>query len=276
MKVEYGSGPGDEGAEVRGQVVLPCPCGNALCEGVIETNHRYVCQRLLDGLEKLGPVLPRTVCSRTIEIDEATAYFGEAGRTEVMDGFLSKKNRNFSALLYRRESGKHGYEFPPRPGQAEGAPGARRGRPRADADAAAKAPSTRRAAGAAAKKGSKKTDDIATEAAPKAKRTSKKTDDTATEAAPKAKRTSKKAADTATEAAPKAKRTSKKAADTATEAAPPAKKPAKKATSKAAAKKKKPPVKKKAAAASAPDADVPAAAKPARSGRRAAEPATEP
>jgi DNA topoisomerase-3 len=119
MKVEFGPSTADDGAnggaEERGEVLAPCPCGDPSCLGVVETNQRFVCQRLLDGLARSGPVLPRTVCGRAMEVEEALAYFGPEGRTATLEAFTSKRGRPFSGALIRKETGKHGFEFPPRP-----------------------------------------------------------------------------------------------------------------------------------------------------------------
>ncbi|HMV68171.1 MAG TPA: DNA topoisomerase, partial [Myxococcota bacterium] len=152
MRVEYGDQPDGAGAEASGGVVFPCPCGAEDCGGVVETSQRYVCERMLQGRAKAGPVLPRVVCSRPIELEEAAAFFGEEGGTPFLEGFISRRGRPFKGRLVRRESGKHAFEFPERP------EGARRGRkPEADpkrakapAEGEAKPKRTRKAAEAPA------------------------------------------------------------------------------------------------------------------------------
>lgn len=119
MTVTYGDGVVDGGPEVRGDVLFPCPCEDDSCGGVVETNRRYVCQRLLDKEVKAGPILPRKVCEREMSVEEAAAFFSEAGRTETLDGFTSRRNRPFRGLLFRKPTGKHGFEFPPRPKKAK-------------------------------------------------------------------------------------------------------------------------------------------------------------
>lgn len=122
MRVEYGDQAEGSGAEAVGGVVFPCPCGAEDCGGVVETNQRYVCQRVLEGRAKAGPVLPRVVCSRNIEVEEAQAYFGAEGGTAFLENFISRRGRPFKGRLVRRESGRHAFEFPERP------EGARRGK----------------------------------------------------------------------------------------------------------------------------------------------------
>jgi hypothetical protein len=146
MKVEFGAGSGESTEEIPSGVVFPCPCGETECQGVVETNVRFVCQRLLDGVAKAGPVLPRVVCGRSMEIEEVEPYFSAEAHTGFIEGFISKRNRPFKGRLVRRPNGRHGFEFPEREG------GPPRGRKGAD-DAASK---TRGEADAAPKKGAPK------------------------------------------------------------------------------------------------------------------------
>jgi DNA topoisomerase-3 len=68
-----------------------------------------------------GFVLPRTVCKREITREEAL-YYLKNGRTELLTDFTSRFGRPFSAILFLKENGRHGFEFPPR-GQAAEAKG---------------------------------------------------------------------------------------------------------------------------------------------------------
>lgn len=88
-----------------------------------------------------GFVLPRTVCKREITREEALHYLRN-GRTELLTDFTSRFGRPFSAILFLKENGRHGFEFPPRGQAADAKP-----------DAAAEAPAAprRRARRAAAK-----------------------------------------------------------------------------------------------------------------------------
>ena len=63
-------------------------------------------------------MLPKVICKREITAAEAEAYFAKAGKTEMLDGFISKRGNTFKAQIYRKKTGKHGFEFAPR----EGAP----------------------------------------------------------------------------------------------------------------------------------------------------------
>ena len=123
LQVERGKGEGDAAPEVFiAETGWTCPAEREDCEAcmIIETTHRWVCKCVFDGKQKRGPQLPRIVCQREMEDSEASQYFGEAGRTELFDDFVSKRGNNFRAFLFRKETGKHGFEFPPRGGDKEG------------------------------------------------------------------------------------------------------------------------------------------------------------
>jgi DNA topoisomerase-3 len=121
MRVEYGEASGAETEpEVVAGVVMDCPCGREGCRGVVETTHRFVCSLVLDGVERSGPMLPRQVCQRQMDLEEVAAYFEPEGRTDFIEGFISRRGRPFTGLLFRKPTGKHGFEFPPR-GGGEGA-----------------------------------------------------------------------------------------------------------------------------------------------------------
>jgi DNA topoisomerase-3 len=137
LRVVYGGADASAEAEVVGEIVFPCPCGEADCGGVVETSRRFLCQRLLEGKAKAGPVLPKVVCKRPIEIDDAAAYFGADAKTPALEGFISKFNRPFQGALVRKENGKHGFEFPERPPR-EGGRGRRGAKAPSDAVPAAK------------------------------------------------------------------------------------------------------------------------------------------
>jgi DNA topoisomerase-3 len=66
-----------------------------------------------DAPPSCGFILPRTVCKREISRDEAEVYV-RTGKTELLEDFTSRFGRPFSAILVRKETGRHGFEFPPR------------------------------------------------------------------------------------------------------------------------------------------------------------------
>ena len=125
LATEFGASIGTV-EEVRGDPIFRCPCGVDDC-AIVETSQRYVCRRVLDGLTRAGPVLPKSVCSREMSVEEAGAFFGESGKTALLENFISKRNRPFKGFLVRRPTGRHGFEFLEREPRADGTP-ARRGR----------------------------------------------------------------------------------------------------------------------------------------------------
>jgi DNA topoisomerase-3 len=111
-------------AEVIGEPIGKCPHGEE-CQ-VVETSQRFVCQRYLEAgngkpkdIGSCGFLLPRIVCKREITLEEAQEYL-QNGRTSLLEGFMSKYNRPFSAVLFLKENGRHGFEFPPREKKRKG------------------------------------------------------------------------------------------------------------------------------------------------------------
>jgi DNA topoisomerase-3 len=104
---------------------------------VMETRATFVCSKGLAVLKKIDRdettsyvlkkkeipedmqycpfLLPRTICKREITREEAEGYL-KNGRTEQLTDFISQRGRPFSATLFLRETGRHGFEFPPRGG----------------------------------------------------------------------------------------------------------------------------------------------------------------
>ena len=124
---------------------------------------RQIKQRREEGFpENCGVVLPRTVCKREITRDEGLPYF-KGDRTEVLTDFTSRFGRPFSATLFRKETGRHGFEFPPRK---------RKGEEAGEAGAAEASPSKKKKKKVSTKKtATKKT---ATKKSPRKKATRKK------------------------------------------------------------------------------------------------------
>lgn len=115
LRMDWGNGGGgDTGPEVQAGVICKCPI-HPDCE-IIETNRRFVCKKVLEATEKTGPLLPKVVCQREITVEEALKFFGADGRTELIDNFISKRGRPFRGWLFRRETGRYGFQFPQRGG----------------------------------------------------------------------------------------------------------------------------------------------------------------
>ena len=168
--------------EVDDEPLGPCPmgCGSQ----VVETPTHFQCQagiaKAAENAEKArafeesqpkelkrrkrykvppedqpcGFLLPRTVCKREITREEALQFIGPNKKTELLTDFTSRFGRPFSAMLFLKENGRHGFEFQPRQKKEKDAPAES---PTTDAGAApaegatAEAPSRKRK-GAAAKK----------------------------------------------------------------------------------------------------------------------------
>ena len=122
LRTEFGAPVEGEEAEEELGELGPCPEHEGCA--IVETNLRYVCRKLYTGeVKKNAPTLPRKVCQREMSHEEASAFFGAEGRTEILDEFVSKRGRNFRGALVRKPTGKHGFEFPPRPGAEAAAEG---------------------------------------------------------------------------------------------------------------------------------------------------------
>jgi len=162
--------------EVNEEPLGPCPmgCGSQ----VIETPTHFQCQagiakqaeneikardfealhtqdgkrrkryKVPDEDKPCGLLLPRTVCKREITRDEAMQFIGPNKKTDLLTDFTSRFGRPFSAMLFVKENGRHGFEFAPRQPRAKAG---------ADADAGAEpAAETARGAGEPAVASAKK------------------------------------------------------------------------------------------------------------------------
>jgi len=165
LLTQFGPSEDDVDEETRG-VIAPC-LDHEDCE-IVETNIRFVCKKVLAGETRKGPVLPIKVCHREMSLDEAKAYFGDVGKTEILEGFISKRGRPFRGALMRKPTGKHGFEFPPR----EPRKGSAAGKKTAAKKTAAKKASTGKAASKKKKKTAKKPSPRAKKAAATKKKAS--------------------------------------------------------------------------------------------------------
>jgi len=124
--------------------VDPEPLGRCPFEedcSIVESPTQFICERALKEAEltreerkkrkeegmpqSCGFVFPRTVCKREITREEADHYL-RTGKTELLTDFTSRFGRPFSATLVLKDTGRHGFEFPPRKraGEDEGGEGA--------------------------------------------------------------------------------------------------------------------------------------------------------
>ena len=98
-------------------------------------------------------LLPRTVCKREITRDEALAFIGPNKKTELLTDFTSRFGRPFSAMLFLKENGRHGFEFAPRQKKGKDAPEAAEAEAAPGADAAPASESAPADAGPRKRKG---------------------------------------------------------------------------------------------------------------------------
>ncbi len=94
--------------------------------------------KVSDEDKPCGFLIPRTVCKREITRDEAMKILGPEKKTDLLTDFTSRFGRPFSAMLFLKENGRHGFEFAPRQPRGKAAAGDEEGAP--DAAAATPAP----------------------------------------------------------------------------------------------------------------------------------------
>ena len=89
-----------------GDEIGVCPlCGQTVKRG----RYAYECE---SGKEGCGLRIPTALCGRNITVAEAKTLL-TAGKTEKLEGFVSKKGKPFAAAL-KLEDGKTVFDFPPR------------------------------------------------------------------------------------------------------------------------------------------------------------------
>ena len=82
---------------------------------VYETDRAYLCPDMAPDKQKGGTRIAKEILKKEIPPDQAVKLFVE-GKTDVINGFISKRGRPFNAfLLLDKKTGKLGWEFPPRP-----------------------------------------------------------------------------------------------------------------------------------------------------------------
>ncbi|HEY7002043.1 MAG TPA: DNA topoisomerase 3 [Candidatus Udaeobacter sp.] len=87
-----------------------CPkCGGR----IFETENSYICERSQADRKPCKFKLSKTILGKDIAKEQAEKLL-TTGKTDLIDGFISKRGRPFSAYL-KLEEGKVGFEFPERP-----------------------------------------------------------------------------------------------------------------------------------------------------------------
>jgi len=104
--------------EAEAEAILPenrlCKCPACERGEIYETPGSYICDRRVAG-DGCKARLAREMCKFAIPRDQAIKYFQEL-KTDVIDKWISKKGRPFSAALVCNLKGKRmlAWEFPPR------------------------------------------------------------------------------------------------------------------------------------------------------------------
>ena len=124
--IEFSWGDGasdDEVIDFSGQETLgPCPKCSA---AVFETPNAYVCEKATGPAKTCDFRSGRTILKRVIKREEMVELL-KKGKTPLLEKFISKKGRPFSAFLVKQPDGKIGFEFEERdPKTAKGKAGAK-------------------------------------------------------------------------------------------------------------------------------------------------------
>jgi DNA topoisomerase-3 len=85
---------------------------------VFETEHSYICERPQADRKPCKFKLGKTILGRDIP-KEQTQKLLATGKTDLLEGFISKRGRPFSAYL-KLEDSKVSFEFPERTTAASG------------------------------------------------------------------------------------------------------------------------------------------------------------
>lgn len=80
---------------------------------VFATPMAYMSESALDGVEKKGLRISKIILAKEIAEKHIRQLLTD-GKTELIEGFISKKRRPFDAYLVLAKSGKVSFEFPPR------------------------------------------------------------------------------------------------------------------------------------------------------------------
>ncbi len=80
---------------------------------VYETPMAFMSESAIEGDKKKGLRIGKIILGRRIDPDYIEQLLTD-GKTELINGFISKKKRPFDAYLLLDDKGKLGFEFPPR------------------------------------------------------------------------------------------------------------------------------------------------------------------
>ncbi|MBC7803367.1 MAG: DNA topoisomerase III [Candidatus Parcubacteria bacterium] len=154
IEFDFGQGTGsdsDEPVDFSAKEALgACPkCGSR----VFEHGVSYVCEKSVGPQRSCDFRSGRMILQQPVEAAQMQKLLA-TGRTDLLTGFMSKKNRKFKAFLVKTPQGKIGFEFLPRAEKPGKAPEMKAALPQKSADEkpARKATAERPARKAAAKK----------------------------------------------------------------------------------------------------------------------------
>jgi len=92
-----------------------CPkCGGK----IFETENSYICERSQTDRKPCKFKLSKTILGKDIPMEQAQKLLA-TGKTDLLEGFISKRGRPFSAYL-KLEDEKVGFEFPEKPARETG------------------------------------------------------------------------------------------------------------------------------------------------------------
>jgi DNA topoisomerase-3 len=80
---------------------------------VFATPMAYMSESALDGDEKKGLKISKTILAKEVSEKHVTQLLSQ-GKTELIEGFISKKKKPFDAYLLLAKNGTLSFEFPPR------------------------------------------------------------------------------------------------------------------------------------------------------------------
>ncbi len=97
------------------QILKQPPLGKSPIDNcnVYETPMGYMSESALKGDEKKGLKISKIILSREINPEMISRLLNQ-GKTDLIEGFISKKRRPFDAYLLLEKNGKISFEFPPR------------------------------------------------------------------------------------------------------------------------------------------------------------------
>jgi DNA topoisomerase-3 len=138
LEFDFGQGADSDSAEAPDfgaqETLGPCPkCGSR----VFEHGVAYVCEKSVGPERSCDFRSGRMILQQPVERAQMQKLLA-TGRTDLLTGFMSRKNRKFKAFLVKTPAGKIGFEFLPR---AE-----RPAKPKAEKDKPAEEPAAAKAA----------------------------------------------------------------------------------------------------------------------------------